>query len=146
MSHSGPSLPASCNVTTPCRITQNTCPMTSGSPSSMPASIIAGMWRVMVLRARAAAVSFAGRLPPLARIAGCAVSLLQRHGEVQEDARANGGEDLIFVMEIAVRRHRADAQFRRELAHCEAVFAAFGEHARRHVAKFFAEIGDFGGR
>ena len=67
---------------------------------------------------------------------------LQGVGEAVEAVCANGGEDIVLVLEIAVGRHRRDAEVGRQLAHSHRIRAPLGEQPLGGLAEPLAEIGD----
>jgi hypothetical protein len=69
---------------------------------------------------------------------------LQRLGEAVEAAGAHGRQDVVLVLEVAVGRHRRDAQFGGELAHGHRVGTLLGEQPLGRLAKAVPEVGDVG--
>src|SRR6185369_8383043 len=79
----------------------------------------------------------AGPLRPVAR-------RLQRLGEAVEAVGPYSGENVVFVLEVAVGRHGRDAELGRQLPHGHRVGTALGEQLLRRLAEALAEIGDVG--
>ena len=64
----------------------------------------------------------------------------QRLGKTIERPGPNGGQNVIFVFEVAVGRHSTDAELCCELAHSEAFWSASIEHSGRGDTQPFPEI------
>ena len=75
---------------------------------------------------------------------GLFVGALQRLGVTIEAARPGGGEHGVPVGEVAVGRHRADAQGLGDLADGHGLHAVVGEQPLGHIDQPLAEIGDVG--
>ena len=65
---------------------------------------------------------------------------IDRIGEARAGGRADRVEDLCFVGEVAIRRHRAAADFLSERAHRHTLVSVSGEESRRGGAERVAEI------
>ena len=69
-------------------------------------------------------IGFADRARALHRIGDRGQGRFQRRGEAVQHGGAHRGDDLVLILEIAVRQHRAAAQFRGQFAHGEVGAAA----------------------